>query len=118
MSESSAHGGFCPGAGIRGVEHPPTFQDAADPLLNSFGSEQPSGSKGVLLLADGTRFEGTLFGSEEIAEGELVFTTGDVWIPGEPHRPVLRWSGSNFHLSSLGKLWGPSGHLRVLLSPS
>ena len=76
MSESSAHGGFCPGAGIRGVEQPPTFPDAADPLLNSTGSEQPSGSKGVLLLADGTRFEGTLFGSEEIAEGELVFTTG------------------------------------------
>ena len=76
MSESSAHGGFCPGAGIRGVENPPTFPDAADPLLNSTGSEQPSGSKGVLLLADGTRFEGTLFGSEEIAEGELVFTTG------------------------------------------
>ncbi len=76
MSESSAHGGFCPGAGIRGVEPPPTFPDAADPLLNSPGSEQPSGSKGVLLLADGTRFEGTLFGTEEIAEGELVFTTG------------------------------------------
>ena len=76
MSKSSAHGGFCPGAGIRGVEHPPNFQDAADPLLNSPSSEQPSGSKGILLLADGTRFEGTLFGSEEIAEGELVFTTG------------------------------------------
>ena len=76
MSESSVHGGFCPGAGIHGVEHPPTFPDAADSLLNSPGSEQPSGSKGILLLADGTRFEGTLFGTEEIAEGELVFTTG------------------------------------------
>ena len=76
MSESSAHGGFCPGAGIRGVEKPPNFPDAADSLLKSSSSEQPSGSKGVLLLADGTRFDGTLFGSEEIAEGELVFTTG------------------------------------------
>ena len=76
MSASSAHGGFCPGAGIRGVENPPTFPDAADSLLNSSSSEQPSGSKGVLLLADGTRFDGTLFGSEQIAEGELVFTTG------------------------------------------
>jgi len=76
MSESSEHGGFCPGAEIRGVEYPPTFPDAADSLLKSPGSEQPSGSKGVLLLADGTRFEGTLFGTEEIAEGELVFTTG------------------------------------------
>ncbi|MGB1461163.1 MAG: glutamine-hydrolyzing carbamoyl-phosphate synthase small subunit [Candidatus Thalassarchaeaceae archaeon] len=76
MSKSSARGGFCPGAGIHGVENPPTFPDAADPLLQSSVPEQPSGSKGVLLLADGTRFEGTLFGSEEIAEGELVFTTG------------------------------------------
>ena len=76
MSESSAHGGFCPGAGISGVEHPPTFADAADSLLNSPGPEHPSGSKGILLLADGTRFEGTLFGTEQIAEGELVFTTG------------------------------------------
>tara|TARA_Y100001954_G_scaffold215198_1_gene245262 strand:+ start:86 stop:1420 length:1335 start_codon:yes stop_codon:yes gene_type:complete len=76
MPESSAHGGFCPGAGISGVEHPPTFADAADSLLNSPGPEHPSGSKGILLLADGTRFEGTLFGTEQIAEGELVFTTG------------------------------------------
>ncbi len=76
MSESPADGGFCPGAGIRGVESPPTFPDAADPLLDTGGSEQPSGSRGILLLADGTRYEGLLFGSEEIAEGELVFTTG------------------------------------------
>jgi len=76
MSESPADGGFCPGAGIRGVESPPTFPDAADSLLDTGGSEHPSGSRGILLLADGTRYEGRLFGSEEIAEGELVFTTG------------------------------------------
>ena len=76
MSESPADGGFCPGAGIRGVDSPPTFPDAADLLIDSESSEQPSGARGVLLLADGTRFEGRLFGSEEIAEGELVFTTG------------------------------------------
>ena len=76
MSESPADGGFCPGAGIRGVDSPPTFPDAADLLLDSGPPEQPSGSQGILLLADGTRLEGRLFGSEEIAEGELVFTTG------------------------------------------
>ena len=76
MSERLADGGFCPGAGIRGVDSPPTFPDAADLLLDSGRPEQPSGSQGILLLADGTRFEGRLFGSEEIAEGELVFTTG------------------------------------------
>ena len=78
MSRSSAAGGFCPGAGVRGVKDPPSFPDAADSLLDSRGSEQPSGSRGILLLADGTRFEGQLFGAEEIAEGELVFTTGTV----------------------------------------
>ena len=76
MSKSPADGGFCPGAGIRGVDSPPKFPDAADLLLDSGPPEQPSGSQGVLLLADGTRLEGRLFGSEEIAEGELVFTTG------------------------------------------
>jgi len=76
MSEGSADGGFCPGMGIRGVDSPPFFSDAADLILDSECSEQPSGSSGILLLADGTRFEGRLFGSEEIAEGELVFTTG------------------------------------------
>ena len=76
MSKSPADGGFCPGAGILGVDSPPTFPDAADLLLDSGPPEQPSGSQGILLLADGTRLEGRLFGSEEIAEGELVFTTG------------------------------------------
>ena len=28
------------------------------------------------MLADGTRYEGLLFGAEKISEGELVFTTG------------------------------------------
>ena len=76
MSESLADGGFCPGANIRGVDSPPSFPDAADLLVDSGSPEHPSGSRGILLLADGTRFEGRLFGSEEIAEGELVFTTG------------------------------------------
>ncbi|MDG1540992.1 MAG: glutamine-hydrolyzing carbamoyl-phosphate synthase small subunit [Candidatus Thalassarchaeaceae archaeon] len=76
MSESPVDGGFCPGAGIRGVDSPPTFSDAADSILESGSLEHPSGSRGILLLADGTRYAGRLFGSEEIAEGELVFTTG------------------------------------------
>lgn len=76
MSATSVEGGFCPGAGINGVHSPPSFPDAADILAESVGSEQPSGSSGTLLLADGTRFDGKLFGAEEIAEGELVFTTG------------------------------------------
>ena len=31
---------------------------------------------GVLLTADGGRYEGKLFGAEGVGEGELVFTTG------------------------------------------
>ena len=76
MSGTPVDGGFCPGAGVNGVHSPPSFPDAADILVESGGSEQPSGSSGTLLLADGTRFDGKLFGAEEIAEGELVFTTG------------------------------------------
>ena len=76
MSETTTDGGFSPGAGVRGVRSPPTFRDSADALVDSGGLEQPSGSRGLLLLADGTRLEGRLFGAEAIAQGELVFTTG------------------------------------------
>ena len=76
MSTSPAAGGFRPGEGVNGVTEPPSFPDAADPLVGSNVSELPSGSSGLLLLADGTRFEGRVFGAEKIAEGELVFTTG------------------------------------------
>ncbi len=76
MPSTPSSGGFCPGDGVNGVQSPPTFPDAADLLSQSGLSEQPSGSSGILLLADGTRFEGSLFGAEEIAQGELVFTTG------------------------------------------
>ncbi len=76
MPDDNGAGGFCPGLGIPGVDSPPRFPDAADPLLEIDGSSLPSGSKGILILADGTAFEGTLFGYESIAQGELVFTTG------------------------------------------
>ncbi len=76
MSETTGGRGFSPGSGVLGVESPPSFPDAADSLVDSDCSEQPSGSPGLLLLADGNRFEGRLFGAEVIAEGELVFTTG------------------------------------------
>lgn len=35
-----------------------------------------SGERGFLCLADGTRFEGRVFGASEVAVGEVVFTTG------------------------------------------
>ena len=50
--------------------------DAADGLLN--GTELPQGATGpgVLLTADGGRYEGDLFGADVLGSGELVFTTG------------------------------------------
>ncbi len=68
--------GFIPGAGIPGVSDPPMFSDAADLLVESISREPPSNAPGLLILADGTRYNGLLFGSESIAQGELVFTTG------------------------------------------
>ncbi|MAZ23505.1 MAG: glutamine-hydrolyzing carbamoyl-phosphate synthase small subunit [Candidatus Thermoplasmatota archaeon] len=76
MSATGTRRGFVPGAGIPGVEDPPAFQDAADLLLDSTGIDQPSDVSGLLILADGTRFTGRLFGADAIAQGELVFTTG------------------------------------------
>lgn len=72
MTES---GGFSPGTGQPGVSDPLSAPDAADLLLDG-GTNAPAASgRGVLLLADGSRHEGELFGAPVIAEGELVFTT-------------------------------------------
>ena len=76
MSGNAPVRGFIPGAGVSGVQPPPSFTDAADILLDSDTQEPPSDADGLLLLADGTRYRGRLFGAPVIAEGELVFTTG------------------------------------------
>ncbi len=69
-------GSFCPGSTFGKKSDFPTFLDAADGLMyDSEISPQASG-KGVLLTADGGRYEGSLFGADTIGEGELVFTTG------------------------------------------
>lgn len=52
------------------------LDDAADGLVSKMTLEDSAEGVGVLLLADGGRFEGKLFGANVVAEGELVFTTG------------------------------------------
>ena len=54
----------------------PQFDDAADALYDKSNLPQKASGEGILLLADGGRYEGTLFGAEGFGEGELVFTTG------------------------------------------
>ena len=76
MSGSGLQRGFIPGEGIPGVSDAPTFPDAADGLVGSQSRNPPSEAPGLLILADGTRYKGVLFGAETIAQGELVFTTG------------------------------------------
>ncbi|SVA44170.1 uncharacterized protein METZ01_LOCUS97024, partial [marine metagenome] len=76
MSGTAPPRGFVPGDVVPGVQDAPAFTDAADLLLDSTEFQQASGAPGILLLADGTSYEGSLFGSEGIAQGELVFTTG------------------------------------------
>ena len=76
MSMHGGSGTFIPGRGQRGVSSPMAFPDAADVLVGS-GTPIPDRAEGpgVLLLADGSRFEGELFGAVGSAEGELVFST-------------------------------------------
>lgn len=53
----------------------PDLPDAVAPF--SQGPPPPGASgRGLLLTADGQRYEGLLFGAEGHGEGELVFTTG------------------------------------------
>ena len=74
--DGSQNGSFSPGSRCRGVGTTPTFFDAADGLVS--GDELPpsASGEGILLTADGGRYEGSLFGAETHGEGELVFTTG------------------------------------------
>ena len=68
--------GFAPGRRNHGVANAPLFPDAADALVEKSNLPKKATGEGILLLADGGRFEGTLFGAEGFGEGELVFTTG------------------------------------------
>ena len=74
--DGSQYGSFSPGSRSRGVGTTPSFFDAADGLVS--GDELPPSANGdgILLTADGGRYEGSLFGAETHGEGELVFTTG------------------------------------------
>ena len=77
MSKGESEVGFRPGQGVPGVSESYVGQDAADCLVTGANHGHSSASGiGVLLLADGGRYEGTLFGAAAMAEGELVFTTG------------------------------------------
>ena len=66
---------FCPGSPNRIDSGFPVFKDAADDLKSMKQFLQVH-RKGILLTADGGRYEGELFGAPRIAHGELVFTTG------------------------------------------
>ena len=50
--------------------------DATDDIHSGAAIPPSASGEGVLLLADGSRFTGKLFGAKVWGEGELVFTTG------------------------------------------
>ena len=52
------------------------LSDATDGISSGSTIPQNASGEGVLLLADGSRFTGKLFGARRWGEGELVFTTG------------------------------------------
>ena len=67
---------FCPGSLDGKNPEYPRFKDAADGIKTGEELAPQASGLGVLLTADGGRYEGKLFGAEGIGEGELVFTTG------------------------------------------
>ncbi|DAC52493.1 MAG TPA: hypothetical protein HA359_05225, partial [Candidatus Poseidoniaceae archaeon] len=71
-----AAGSFCPGSLNHKISTYPTFKDAADGFNSGQELSPQASGPGILLTADGGRYEGNLFGAEGIGEGELVFTTG------------------------------------------
>ncbi|MBT4981601.1 MAG: hypothetical protein HOM85_00880, partial [Euryarchaeota archaeon] len=67
--EWSQKGDTSPGDRLRLV-------DATDGIVEGGIIPESASGQGVLLLADGSRFTGQLFGAKTWGEGELVFTTG------------------------------------------
>ena len=64
--------GFSPGIGQPGVFNPFCGIDAADTLLPAAPEDDLVASgRGVLLLADGSRFEGELFGLQSLVKVNL-----------------------------------------------
>ena len=57
------------------TRHVPLLPEACEILQENPDFEEADGD-GILLLADGAIYRGTLFGARGIGEGELVFTTG------------------------------------------
>ena len=62
-------------------------------------------SRGKLVLADGTIFEGTSFGYVGPTAGEVVFSTGMVGYPESLDRPILYRPDSDDDLPDYGQLW-------------
>ena len=73
MSRSEVRdGSFSPGSENRLSERFPSFPDAADGLFRGDELSPQASGFGLLLTADGGRYEGELFGAKGIGEGELV----------------------------------------------
>ena len=105
MSKGESEVGFRPGQGVPGVSESYVGQDAADCLVTGANHGHSSASGiGVLLLADGGRYEGTLFGAEAMAEGELVFTAVATWIFGSGKGEAERLLGKGG--TDIPLLWG------------
>ena len=106
MSRPEARdGSFSPGSENRLSELYPSFPDAADGLFNGDELSPQASGFGILLTADGGRYEGELFGAKGIGEGELVFTTGMMGYQESLTDPSICWTSVNFHLPINWKLW-------------
>ena len=95
--------GFNPGSDQRGVSNAYSGADAADLLLTSAApSSEVASGEGILLLADGSRYSGTLFGADVVGVGELVFTTG-----------MTGFQGPDLHMAAARELRCCSRHLGI-----
>ena len=63
--------GFAPGRLNHGVVNAPRFVDAADPLLDKSNLPPKAEGEGLLLLADGGRYEGTLLEQKDLVKVNL-----------------------------------------------
>ena len=61
--------------------------------------------KRMLILEDGTIFEGIAFGSDEASIGETVFTTGMTGYQETISNPSELWTNHRYDVSTHRQLW-------------
>ena len=79
--------------------------DATDGITNGGIIPESASGEGVLLLADGSRFLGRLFGFQRLGSRRISIHNWDDWLPRIINRSFFRRTGLDIYISIDWQLW-------------